>query len=307
MANETIELLQGWNPKKLNFPAVHQEKIDGVPALVRYVGSSTTNPKPGWRAYTRQGNLITSIPHILAEVARMFHKQLDTELVMELYIDGQPFKYIGGRVRQHQPCSELVGYLFDNWCTYDLENTYASRMQWLEDECSQYAMQNMRLLPFTIVADEEAADRAHDMLMTYKPKAEGSVYHSCSKTWEPSVRSWQVQKRKPLPTIDLRIVGFEEAISEAGVPLGMVGRVLAELSSLGADGKQEINIVGIGPGKLTHPERKAIWAEFNRRFWKPRIAEIKYMRDDTYDALRQPTFQTWRDDKSEPDTYQRAA
>lgn len=307
MANETIELLQNYQPKKMIFPAVHQEKIDGVPALIRYVGSSTTNPKPGWQAYTRQGNRITSIPHILEEVSDLFSAALDTELVMELYIDGQPFKYIGGRVRQIAPCNELVGYLFDNWCTGEPEAEYARRMTMLRAVTPAYDMKTMRHLPYTVVQDEEAADTAHETLMSYKPKAEGSVYHSCKKKWEPSVRSWQVQKRKPLPTIDLRIVGFEEAVSEAGQPLGMVGRVLAELASLGADGRQEINIVGIGPGKLTHPERKAIWAEFNRRFWKPRIAEVKYMRDDTYDALRQPTFQTWRDDKSEPDTYERAA
>ena len=59
--------------------------------------------------------------------------------------------------------------------------------------------------------------------------------------------------------------------------------------------------IGIGPGRLTHDERTALWVHFQTGMLHKRMAQIKYKSDDSYDALRQPTFQFWRDDKETPD------
>jgi hypothetical protein len=109
---------------------------------------------------------------------------------------------------------------------------------------------------------------------------------------------------KPVPTIDLLVVGFEEAHSEDGNPLGMVGRVNAEYNTMGFDTEGAVHnyqIIGVGPGALNHTERKNLWRMYKQGKFTPRIAEIRYMRDDSYDALRQPTFKQWRDDKVNPD------
>jgi hypothetical protein len=63
---------------------------------------------------------------------------------------------------------------------------------------------------------------------------------------------------------------------------------------------------GCGPGKLTHPERTKLWAAWvaGGQQWAddaPKIiATIKAKRDPSYTGLRPPTFQHWREDKTEP-------
>ena len=84
----------------------------------------------------------------------------------------------------------------------------------------------------------------------------------------------------------------------------MVGRLIVSYKGL---------TIGVGPGRLTHGERTSLWTcreaylrtEQDGHRWKEllpgRIAQIKYKADDSYDALRQPTFQHWRPEKDEPD------
>ena len=77
----------------------------------------------------------------------------------------------------------------------------------------------------------------------------------------------------------------------------MVGTVVVE-----RNGKTE----GVGPGKLTHDERRDLWLRYTTvgyGGWQPRIAKIKYKGGETanYKSLRQATFQCWHGDKSEPD------
>lgn len=89
-----------------------------------------------------------------------------------------------------------------------------------------------------------------------------------------------------------RQVGFEEAVDKYGKPKGMVGRL---------DVLYKGKVVGVGPGALTHKERKDLWESVRKGEQKIAIAEIKYMPDDTYEALRQATFVRWRPDKETPD------
>jgi ATP-dependent DNA ligase len=160
-------------------------------------------------------------------------------------------------------------------------------------------------MPAVNVYTQEEAEAAHDAFMLNSPDAEGSVLHSWYKVFQPGKRCWGTQRMKPVPTIDLMVVGFEEAHSVDGAPLGMVGRINAEITTLvpttmGMQNKAEV--IGIGPGALNHTERKNLWRMWKKGQFTPRIAEIRYMRDDSYDALRQPTFKQWRDDKHRPDT-----
>lgn len=310
MANETIELLHNYNPDKMQWPAAHQEKIDGVPVIIKYVPRHTYHQRGYWQAFTRQGELVTSIPHILNTVDNLFTAHRDVELVGELFIAGLPFKTISGKVRKNEPCADLTLHLFDMNCSAserDAQYGWLERVSWLDDFLSVAALSDpitgLAVIPWTVCHTPDDAEQAHRALMAQKPGAEGSVLHSCAKSWEPAKRSWGVQRMKPVPTIDLRIVALHEATSEAGEPLGMVGRLDAEFT--GADGR--VAVVGVGPGKLTHKERKRLWMDYKAGLFSPRIAEIKFMRDDTYDALRQPTFQHWRDDKAQADTYKQAA
>ncbi|QPC44946.1 hypothetical protein HW532_20935 [Kaustia mangrovi] len=308
MANETIELLKNWTPDKMAFPALLSEKLDGVPVrLVRGHGKGL--------ALTRQGEEITSIKHITDFYEEHLSYCPGVELVGELYIRGESFKDISGKVRAKKPSADLVMYVFDMFPNYGDDEQYRNapyrkRMEAtkivLEDIAGKIGMapedMPIQLIPYIVVEDEEAALLAHEAIMRANPNAEGSVVHSATKPFQPGKRCWGTQRLKPTPTIDLEIVGFCEAQDEAGKPLGMVGRVIAAMHQLQEDGTLARVQIGVGPGKLTHKERKALWLDYKAgAFRRGQIAEIKYMRDEAYDALRQPTFQRWRPDKVEAD------
>jgi ATP-dependent DNA ligase len=302
MANETIELLKNYEPAKMTWPALHQQKIDGVPVRV-------IKQESGIRSYTRQGELVKSISHIERFCSTLLLENGES-VVMELHIEGKPFKEISGLVRRKQHCPELRGWFFDcDWKNVTVP-TYHNRLIELSRRLTHIinvagcALDDLavKLIPGVFCADENAAQAAHEALLLAKPDAEGSVIHSLDKIFNPGKRCWGTQRMKPVPTIDLLVVGFEEAISEAGVPLGMVGRINADFNMIDPlNGSRVLTTVGVGPGALNHTERKELWRMWKKGQYTPRIAEIRYMRDDSYDALRQPTFKCWRDDKDTTD------
>jgi hypothetical protein len=133
--------------------------------------------------------------------------------------------------------------------------------------------------------------------MREKPTAEGMVIRDAPGKFEPGKRTWCYQKYVPRPTIDLRVHSAEEAISATGQPLGMVGRL-----NFWFNGRT----IGVGPGKLTHAERTRLWQDvyLSGLTWDNGagpMACIQYKADESYDDLREPTFQHWRTDKGTPD------
>jgi ATP-dependent DNA ligase len=232
---------------------------------------------------------------------------------MELHIAGKPFKEISGYVRRkNTACPDLVGWVFDFDEPRHHLNTYFHRYGLIKrriEQAARFAQCTtedlcIRMIPSVDVHTQEDAEAAHAAFMLNNPDAEGSVLHSWYKVFQPGKRCWGTQRMKPIPTIDLLVVGFEEAHSANGEPLGMVGRINAEITTLVSTPtgmRDQVDVIGIGPGALNHTERKNLWRMWKKGQFTPRIAEIRYMRDDSYDALRQPTFKQWRDDKVKPD------
>jgi ATP-dependent DNA ligase len=297
----TIELLKPYTPSKMQFPAGFMQKLDGVPVNMQRRESGVI------LGLSRQGEVIQSIRHI-EEACRPLLLTPGSFLVGELYIHGVPFKDISGKVRDtKQQHRDLVMFVFDGNVTALSDAPWVTRYNAFElalgiaTEATgiQPNLYPVRRIPMLEVRSDTHADRVFEGFMQKFPKAEGAVLHSYAKRWSPGKRCWGCQKIKAEPTIDLRVVGFEEAVSEGGEPKGMVGRINVELAR--ADGT--VSIVGVGPGKLTHEERFHLWRTEQIAPAKDMnlIAEIKYMPDDTYGKLRQPTFQQWRPDKTEPD------
>lgn len=304
MAKATIELAKPYNPSKMTYPATVTVKLDGVPARL----SRSRLPQ------SRQGNDITSIAHIQNFFMTYFANSPNTELVGEIYVHGMSFKDISGKVRKtDEQFTEAKLYVYDLIST-TLEGRDAPhglRMQaldiMLDDIAGQLgkARQDLPIIAISgITVDDACAARAaHEAFMQALPDAEGTMLASLKRPFCAGKRTWALQKCKPEPTIDLEIIGFQEAVeASSGTGKGRVGRLVAKLWRLDADGTSQPRQIGIGPGKLTHEEAKQLWEDYKSRKWTNRIAEIKYMRDDSYDSLRQPTFQRWRDDKDEPDT-----
>lgn len=304
---ESIELYKPWDAKKAVFPGFVSRKLDGVPVRIRKMGGNHVF------AYSRQNEVITSIPHILPYVSRML---LDGgSLVGELYIEGMPFKDISGLVRQKKPSVEtgkLNLYLHDFDIRGKPELPYGQRMQdasgvlrALHQRLGAAAEDlPVRIIPGCTVYDPEAARGAFDAIMQANPNAEGAVFHDLSKDFQPSKRRWSGMKMKPRGSIDVMVIGFHEAVDQFSNPKDMVGGVVIELNQY-TGGKLTKLVTHVGPGAMKHAERKLLWSQFRQGKFKPRLAEVGYMEDDTYEGLREGTFVRWRDDKSDPDVRQR--
>lgn len=307
MANETIELLKNYDPKKMPWPAGAQEKFDGVPIII--IKHSASNIQ----AYTRQNEVVSSLTHIVA-YANVLIQADEGFIVGEVYTRDLPFKTISGLVRQFVHTREhrqLYLRVFDANILNSPAMDWEARRRAFENALANLAAtigaglddMPVRAIPTIAVSDPDEAEAVWRQLQLSNPNVEGMVLHSTRKKWSPGKRCWGTQRIKDKPTIELHITDFEEA-KEGGTLAGkgMVGRLIAELHSIDSNGKHNISYPGVGPGKLTHEERKALWAQWKMGRFKPRIAEVQYMPDPTYDALRQPTFQRWRDDKSEAQT-----
>ncbi|MCY1708373.1 hypothetical protein [Pannonibacter sp. SL95] len=287
MGDETIELLKPWTPGKMTFPAFVSEKLDGVPARF-WKRSGVVS------AVTRQGEELLSVPGICGVVEPLLDE--GGSIVAELYIPGVPFKEISGEVRRKQPSDRLIAYVFDADHANNPEQTYQRRIAafWLRvmHEYGHGEILYLRGIPMVSVGNADHVEQAAKQVFAKNPAAEGVCIHSEAKPFRPGKRLWDTQKHKPTPTIDLRVASYEEAISKEGEPLGMVGRINVHFKD---------TVIGVGPGAMTHAERRSVWEVFVAGEQPNDIIEIKYMKDPTYNALRQATFVRFRDDKQQPD------
>jgi ATP-dependent DNA ligase len=210
------------------------------------------------------------------------------EVTHEHYTD---FKDVSGVVRRQTPQDGLVLNLFDfNASVFDKDEPFSKRNFVLALLIPHNTREVRKVLQFPCTSD--VVEGVFDAFMAQKPSAEGMIVRDANGKFEPGKRTWCYQKLLRKPTIDLYVTGFEEATTEAGEPKGMVGRVLISYK-----GKE----IGCGPGKLTHAERIALWQEYCAFGAVKRMATIQYKEDQSYEALREPTFQHWRHDKDTPD------
>lgn len=307
MAEASIPLAKGFNPAKLEYPVYVSRKYDGVP--VRIDLATADGLLCG--VQSRSGKPVPSVEKLVDRfVAALQRAGVNLEAPMTFVAEVthatlMDFKDVSGVVRKQEPQENLVLNFFDFTFQNDRGAAFSQRSKQLAQIVAAArgnadVPQEIRYV--TQVRCEDELDLAAYLETAPSgPDIEGYIARSCNAAFKPNARHWDYQKIVNDPTVDLRITGFEEATSEAGEPLGMVGRVLADYHG---------EIIGVGPGKLTHAERKELWEEWTHwqgaiksgykdTQWR-RIATVKYKRDDSYTALRQPTFQHWRDDKTEP-------
>jgi ATP-dependent DNA ligase len=317
----TIPLAKGFSEKHLSFPVIVSRKYDGVPVRIDIT-------EDGWTTQTRQGKPMPSVETLVQEFVNEFTKYIDVRPVtligevIQWDNPGADFKDTSGIVRRQYDQSDKLGImLFD--CQAKHYEDYRERIWWMRQNIGgiEYGIQLHRRVSTVkcwYTGSMGQLLELQDELMRECPHWEGLIARNHDDPWSPGKRSWGYQKMLYEPTIDLRIVGVEEAIDKDGNPKGMAGRLVASYNG---------TEIGIGPGRLTHAERVELWEHYQREAshcccgspvdhypdghspvsaadyygFPNRIAQIKYKEDDSYDALRQPTFQHWRDDKSEPD------
>lgn len=302
-----IPLAKGYDPKKLNFPVLASHKIDGVPVRIDIDADGNHTIR------TRQGKDVPSVRQLVQEFADEFrgnaglgYFDVPCTLIGEVHQHGDPyadFKDTSGIVRRQDDQSHRLAIGLFEMFTPALQEVGFERRYEAMLELNDLHGRVSVLWQQRVETLSQLEHHFEDFCKQF-PKAEGLIARSWDDVFEPGKRSWGYQKLLREPTIDLRIIGFEEATAADGTPKGMVGRLIASYKGL---------TIGIGPGRLTHDERAALWTcresflrtEQDGHRWKEllpsRIAQIKYKADESYDALRQPTFQFWRDDKDTPD------
>ena len=307
MSNETIPLAKGNNPAKRKYPGFLSLKLDGVPIRVDvelYENSTLT-----YSIRTRQGEQVLScVRQVENFIDAMQHSPVRPTSGTHTFVFEvthkhlKDFKDVSGVVRRQAQQEDLVLNLFDYYGGTDERWTFQNRLFATTQLFAYIGGEDFNLIDQFYVADELDFECVKGQLLAENPEAEGLIYRAADGQWAPGKRRWDYQKILNEPTVDLQIVGFEEAkCGKTGAGKGMVGRLVAEYK-----GTQ----IGVGPGKLTHKERKSLWSSYQsamassyaQEALKPllRIATIKYKRDPSYTALRQPTFQHWRPEKTEP-------
>jgi ATP-dependent DNA ligase len=296
---KTLQLAKGFDLTKLSDQVYVSEKLDGVPIRMDI---NINDMGPSINAVTRQNEQSISTlflqSKMLQQISASGLDYGDYTFVGEVtHEDYKDFKDVSGVVRRQSPQSGLVYNIFDFADHSRVGDTFAQRILAAQLLITPNAYR--RIIPQTAIDKHDVIEW---MEKNISVTAEGGVVRDAFDKWAPGKRTWGYQKYVLDPTIDLNIVRVEEATSETGVPLGMAGRLVAEYK-----GRE----IGIGPGKLSHNERKEVFAEYKQ--WQSAIASgyketkwkiiacIKYKRDPSYSDLRQPTFQHWRFDKDEAD------
>jgi len=279
-------------------PAIVSKKIDGVPMLVN-IGSGV-----GW---TRQGKHTTpSVSHIITAVSafrRTLYNSGVTAVIGEVHIPDTPFKDISGKFRKCEPCLQLELNIFDVLLSEEYTGWgYADRMDkfyklWKDMPFSPW----IKVTGFHVAYDPVSVQTLANGLL--KPNVEGVICRPLNGEFHTGKsRTKQFVKYKPKPTVDLKVHSYEEAISQDGEPKGMVGRINCWYKG---------NIIGVGPGKMTHAERSEAWertAEMCRTGMdqsdcdmiptgvpqEHTVIEVGYMRDPSYSALREARFLRFR-------------
>lgn len=277
--NINMMLTEGYKESKVKFPCKVSRKFDGVPVLF-YVENGILKHK------TRQGKELQSIPHIIEHVEKWLSYNPGHEgfvcvgelILMDKLKNGmyteKPFKESSGKVRKQAPCLDLKYMVFE--VDDRVQDTFLN-----SDVCVEVIQY--------LIDDQVTLDEF--ILQMYKTDWEGLIIrhgeYICNT--ERPKRSYNSMRVVKELTADLRVVGLEEAVSKDGKPHGRVGAFICEYKD---------THIKVGAGKLTHVEAKDLWD--NELFQYGRIIQVKYKKDDSYEALRQPTYQCFRDDKSEP-------
>lgn len=303
---KTLQLAKHFDQSKLSAKVYVSEKYDGVP--VRFDVKTADGRVCVMPGLSRQGEELHSTEWVRVRLQNMLNALdfmgdgrrfvLVGEVMHETYTG---FKDISGVVRRKEPQTGLYVQLFDFWDSMRPDDSFAHRlfaMQCMLDRKQCHEVRITKQLSMGVI-------QAAEFVQAIPDGQEGWIIRDAIETFQPGKRTWGYQKVVKEPTLDLRIIGIVDGV---GKNAGAVGTIIAEHGG---------SIVGVGAGKLSYNEREALWAapttgrvdadksQLYRGPWYrlavPRMACIKYKPDEGYTALRQPTFQYWRDDKDTPD------
>ena len=285
----TIPLSKGYKPEKLIFPVFISEKLDGMPiklSINHELGTVTDE--------SRQGSSNVSVAHdaenFMRQMLPWINEKMESFVAEITHEHIKGFKDISGTVRRQQHCSQFVWNFFDYDNGQDLD--FYQRTSRLKALLGAFPIgAKFKYVRQHMIHSMEQLDK-FIIDKPIKDDQEGWVIRAAGDMWAPASRSWGYQKIVVTPSEDLPLVQVDEAVSKDGEPLGMAGKLWARYND---------QLIGVGPGKLTHPERTDLWLQYQKGkmkgTWNNPTMEVTYKKDDTYTALREARFTCWRPDK----------
>jgi hypothetical protein len=299
----------------VGIPCVMTEKLDGVPGIFGQAKLTMS----------RQGKYIQSIKHIEHIIDKVVPKNM--EILGEIHEPGQPFKVSSGKVRslKHQ-FPELHLGIWDVYFPKEPDLEYSMRFLYATHILEELEHKSNGLIfkiPGKVLHEdtidgveksikayyEELKDTHKNRVIKFAPERplsevgepEGIIVRPMHLPYTRG-RSWGLLRYVPKPTLDLRVVDLEEAT--ANKPMVFLNEHYMKDQGLSAVGAIWVDYKGervkVGPGAMTHKERREYWN--NPELILNKIIEIKYKEDPTYKALREPTFVALRLDKDETDS-----
>lgn len=190
-------LLTNFDQNFIRFPVYVQEKLDGVRCLIR-----------NGKAYTRNGNEIKNIHHILDETPFPFDG--------ELYCENLKFSEIAGLIRIKNLTKKDKEKLFQiKLHVFDLKvsGSFSERLQKLQEIFHNNKFNHVCFVStFLCNTLPETLEKAKEFISCGK---EGAVFRNASGMYV-SGRSKNVQKFKVAYDTEFQIVGFKESDNEPG-------------------------------------------------------------------------------------------
>lgn len=286
------------------------EKIDGVPGIFGRTKITMS----------RQGKPISSVKHLEEVIDR--HLPKGVQIIGELHVPGEPFKVSSGKVRGLRQCPDIVLGVWDVVFNNLPDLPYNLRFIYGADILSKLSVESGGKIfqvpvKYTFGATPEHYERAvlgfyEDLRLNFKRRMaefkpgsalscvgepEGVIIRPAGESYRTG-RSWGLQRYVPKPTADLRVIGFYEAT--ANKDMAFLGDMYVKGEGMRAIGALIVKFHGedvkVGPGALTHKERRAFYE--NPSLILDKIIKVKYKKDPTYEALREPTFVEIRHDKT---------
>jgi DNA ligase-1 len=179
-----------------------QPKLDGIRCLMTPAGM-----------FTRQGQPITAVPHLHAQLQEFFEVYGDVTLDGELYNHDlrDDFGEISSIVRKKKPTREDLekAERVMEYHVYDIVDTvmpFNARRQWLIAELSAF-QGSIVLVPTRLCLTQEEADEAYGEFVSLG--YEGGMYR-LDTPYELGRRSKNLLKRKDFITEEFKVISIDE-------------------------------------------------------------------------------------------------
>lgn len=286
-----VMLLKNFDDAKAKYPLLMSFKKDGV-----------RNRVVNEEFYTRTGQKITGLSHILKEIEG-FKFELDGEIC----IPNKGFDESSGLVRNDSEVPDAVYHVFDAPTApggTKLRNDQL--IEWFKDGTLGSA--HVKLIPKVVAWSRAEVNLYYKMALD--ADEEGIVTYNPNAPYEDK-RGYDWMRMVPLKTADCKCVGFYEGEGNFDFTLGGIiveykgrqckvgtGFKLKQWDELTDRELTKLEKEGFDKETYSLYVRDNIWEK--QDFYLGKIVKCVFKEETKKGSMRQPRFKGWRLDKTEP-------